>query len=359
MFVDKDTVKNTTVAILLSFTLSVLTGCSSESSSIGDGWRVQPREIPVPDTVSEEFRQLLSQNSKPTALKYDIASALPEKLLVRLIHKRDKEKAAGIQALANQFKVSIRQEAIAGVNTYWVEPKSSNTGSRLMVYLHGGGYIANAGIAGAKEAILIAGYTGMKVLSIDYRMPPAHPAPAAMNDVIDVWRALLGHSESEVMALGGTSAGGGITLASVQHMKELGLPLPAAIYVGTPSVDLAKTGDSLYINQGIDRELVAWSGMVDLASNLYAGQYDFKHPHVSPIYGDFTGFPPTYLISGTRDLFLSSTVRAHRAIRRAGGQAELHVYEGQSHADYMHALDIPESNEHYRELGLFLDKYLQ
>jgi acetyl esterase/lipase len=137
-------------------------------------------------------------------------------------------------------------------------------------------------------------------------------------------------------------------------LKDLGLPLPGALYVGTPSVDLALTGDSRFLNEGVDRILLTWSGFGEAAVTLYAGELGLKHHYVSPILGGFSDFPPSYLISGTRDLLLSDTVRAHRALRRAGVEADLHVYEGQSHADYIVVMNAPESHEHYAELNAFL-----
>jgi acetyl esterase/lipase len=92
---------------------------------------------------------------------------------------------------------------------------------------------------------------------------------------------------------------------------------------------------------------------------MYAGKFNLKHPYVSPIYGDFSGFPPCYFISGTRDLLLSDTVRAHRKLRRVGVEADLHIYEGQSHGDYLAVLNSPESHEHFAELNAFLLKHLK
>jgi acetyl esterase/lipase len=198
----------------------------------------------------------------------------------------------------------------------------------------------------------------MPVISIDYRMPPKHPAPAAIEDVVVVWKELLRDRSPASMAMGGTSAGGGLTLASVHRFKELGLDLPGALYLGTPGADVDKIGDSRFINEGIDRLLVSWDGAPWDALSMYAGEYDHKHPYVSPVYGDFEGYPPTYLISGTRDLMLSDTVRVHRRLRRAGVEADLHIYEGQSHGDYIAMWNAPESAEHYAELNAFLLRHL-
>jgi acetyl esterase/lipase len=162
-------------------------------------------------------------------------------------------------------------------------------------------------------------------------MPPGHPAPAATEDVTAVWKELLKERSPASMVMGGTSAGWNITLSSVHRFKDVGLPVPAAIYVGTSSVDVKMTGDSRFLNEGVDRLLVSRKYLPDDAGVLYAGELGQKHPYVSPIYGDFSGFPPAYVIAGTRDLMLSEAVRAHRTLLRAGVDAELHVYEGHSH----------------------------
>jgi acetyl esterase/lipase len=93
--------------------------------------------------------------------------------------------------------------------------------------------------------------------------------------------------------------------------------------------------------------------------HLYVGSRDPKDPLISPIYGSFEGFPPTILISGTRDMLLSNTVRAHRKLRAAGVEADLHVYEGQSHADYMKSFPGPESRDALGEIARFFDKHLE
>ena len=130
------------------------------------------------------------------------------------------------------------------------------------------------------------------------------------------------------MAIFGTSAGGALTLSTVLRAKQEKLPLPAAIAPGTPMSDLTRTGDSFHTNHMVDNVLVAADGRCDAMARLYANGHDLKDPMLSPVYGDFKGFPPALLTTGTRDLLLSNTVRVHRKLRQAGVEAELHVYEG-------------------------------
>ena len=187
---------------------------------------------------------------------------------------------------------------------------------------------------GDKEAIELAGFGGFKVISVDYRMPPDFPYPAAMDDAMAVYRAVLKTTKAKNIGIFGTSTGGGMTLAMVLRAKMEHLPLPGAIAPGTPWSDMTKTGDSFYANEMLDNVLVSDDGFLHAAALLYANGHDLKDPLLSPVYGDMHGFPPTILTSGTRDLFLSNTVRVHRKLREAGVEAVLQVFEGESHAQY-------------------------
>ncbi len=216
-----------------------------------------------------------------------------------------------------------------------------------------------SGDAATYEAVLVAQAARTVVLSVDYRMAPDHPFPAALDDAVAAWKAVLASHDPRRMALFGTSAGGGLTMATVMRLRDLGLPLPAALYLGTPWTDLAKRGDTYFTLAGVDNELDTYNGGLESAAGLYAGDRALTDPFISPVYGDLRGFPPAILISGTRDLLLSCTVRAHRALRQAGVEADLHVFEGQSHAQHAIAHKSPESKEAMNEIASFFDRHLQ
>ena len=160
------------------------------------------------------------------------------------------------------------------------------------------------------------------------------------------------------MAMGGSSAGGGLTLSAVQRLIEQDIDVPAALFVGTPGSDLSGTGDTFHTNQGVDRNIPTYDGMVEAMLRLYADGRELTDPSISPIYGDFHGFPPTILATGTRDLFLSNTARAHIKLRQAGVPADILVYEGGSHGDYLHVLAAPESEHFLEELDRFFTHHL-
>jgi len=277
-----------------------------------------------------------------------------------LINTRAEQIIKTLPGLRAKFGVQSEQVTIAGVNCYVLTPDNipEQNRNRLLVHAHGGGYVFAPGEAATREAILMAGFGKFKVISIDYRMPPDFPYPAAMDDAMAVWKEVVKTNDPKKMAIFGTSTGGGMTLAMVLRARTEGLPLPAATAPGTPWSDMTKTGDTFFTNEKVDNILVSNDGWLGDAAKLYANGHDLKDPQLSPVYGDLTGFPPTILTSGTRDLFLSNTVRVHRKLRQAGVVADLHVFEGQSHAQYAGDADAPETREHFGELTAFFDKYL-
>ena len=204
----------------------------------------------------------------------------------------------------------------------------------------------------------MAGYCGFKVISIDYRMPPDYPYPAASDDAMAVYRQIVKTTDARRTGICGASTGGGIIMCMILRAKAEGLPLPAAIEIGTSWSDLSKTGDSYFTNDRIDDELVSYGGWLGDAAALYANGRNLKDPMLSPIYGDLSGFPPAILTTGTRDLFLSNTVRVHRKLREAGVIADLNVFEGLSHVEYLLDGRSPECKHHFKEVAAFLDKYL-
>ena len=277
-----------------------------------------------------------------------------------LIANRDRPVVAALPALRKRFGVSVQPSTIAGVKVFTVTPDSvpASNRDRLLVHFHGGAYVYNGGEACTTEAILTAANSKMKIISVDYRMPPDHPYPAAVDDAMAVWKELTQTHDPRKMAMIGSSAGGNLALVTVLRAKKEGLPLPAAIAPGTPWSDLTKTGDTFYTNDMVDNLLVTYDGLLEGAAKLYANGRDLKDPMISPIYGDLSGFPPAILTSGTRDLFLSNTVRAHRKLRAAGVEAELHVFEGQSHGQYGADPSAPETMEYFKEVVRFFERHL-
>ena len=141
--------------------------------------------------------------------------------------------------------------------------------------------------------------------------------------------------------------------ALILRARDEGLPLPAAVIFNTGAFDLTGSGDSWQTNDGLDNVL---SGPVEPSTELYAGGHDRAEPYISPLFGDLAGLPPVILLSGTRDRLLSDNVRMHRALRQAGVEAELHVWEAAGHGGFLGM--APEDAERFAELRRFAEAHL-
>jgi monoterpene epsilon-lactone hydrolase len=317
---------------------------------------VPAKTIQVPSTVSPQLQKIIAM---PLRSNWDIHPKTGEEWKP----VADAGAAAlvkNVPGMLERLKVKIEKTTIDGVRAYILTPETiaPQNRNRQLIHMHGGCYVLNPGESGLPEAIFMAGFGHIKVISVDYRMPPEALFPAALDDGITVWKAALKTTDPKNMAIFGTSAGGALTLEMVLKAKELGLPLPGAIAPGTPMSDVTKVGDTFYTNAMLDNVLVSPDGFCDAGAKVYANGRDLKDPMLSPVYGDMTGFPPTILTSGTRDLLLSNTVRVHRKLRQAGVEAQLQVYEGMSHAHYIRDDTAPESKEVFEEIAAFFDKHL-
>lgn len=313
--------------------------------------------FPLPETASPQLRALIVERKNNTAWKQKPKNAEEWRSIVKAstaeIEKRD-------APWPEKYGVTIKEDRLGGVPVFWVTPKNlpAKNHDRLLLNFHGGAYVYAPGRAGLEDAILMASRGGYRVISVDYRMAPDFPYPAAIDDAEAVWRALIKTTSPRKIGVFGTSTGGGITLALVHRLKAKHLPLPAVLWAGTPWSDLGKVGDSYFTNEFVDTGLVSYDGSLGAAAEIYAAGRSLRDPEISPVYGDFSGFPPTHLTTGTRDLFLSITVRVHRNLRDAGVMTDLTVIEALSHADYVALPDSPESLQAYGDAIAFLNRML-
>jgi monoterpene epsilon-lactone hydrolase len=338
--------------VMAIIVLSVSNDVSSQTNT-KEPRPIPARTLPVPTTVSPEIQTLIAAapagnwNSAPTTVDEWRTMSAPSP-------------GRNLPALRERLGVKTEALTVNGVNAFMVTPQvvPPENRNRLLVHMHGGCYVLNGGESATTEAIYMAGFGHFRVLSVDYRRPPDAPYPAALDDGMTAWKWALKSTDAKNMAIFGTSAGGALTLSMVLRAKQEGLPLPGAIAPGTPMSDLTGTGDSFATNHMIDNVLVGSDGRCDAMARLYANGHDLNDPMLSPLYGDMHGFPPAILTTGTRDLLLSNTVRVHRKLRQADVVAELQVYEGQSHAQYMRDVNAPETKEAFEEIAKFFNRYL-
>lgn len=226
----------------------------------------------------------------------------------------------------------------------------------VVLQLHGGGYIGklkNVYRNFAKNYSDMRG--GMKVFSVDYRVAPKHPYPAALKDAYRSYCSLLDLGyEGRQIILAGDSAGGGLCLALCAYLREQKKPMPAAAVLMSPWTDLTASGVSYEENYtkdplfGNTRESMIYNGE-------YYGKHDPADPYISPLFGDFTGFPPMLFQVGGVEMLLSDTVEAAKKARAAGCEVKETVYEGMFHVFQMALNRIPESEQAWQEVTEFIN----
>jgi epsilon-lactone hydrolase len=313
------------------------------------GLHVPARVIPVPTTVSPEARAFLSHvppvSSTAMPAPDDFAGwrkqAAAADAMVITISKM----------AAAKWPYDTVTHQLANAPLYEIVPHNLDPANerRAILYVHGGGFFMGGGEAAILASVPFAGRARCRVFSLDYRMAPEHPFPAGLEDAVDAWRWLLERYKQENMAVTGGSAGGNLAPAMVLKLRDLGLPLPAACAVHSPASDMTEAGDSYETNAVIDTVL---QHRLPELMHIYCRDHDRRDPLLSPVFADYSkGFPPTVLTTGTRDLLLSSTVLLHRAMRRGGVKAELHVFEAMTHAPFFGA---PEELELQEELVSFM-----
>ncbi|MFP5440441.1 MAG: alpha/beta hydrolase [Gammaproteobacteria bacterium] len=228
---------------------------------------------------------------------------------------------------------------------------------RVFIYLHGGGYFFGSARSHRGLTWRISQAGRMKVLAVDYRQPPDHQYPTPIWDVVRVYRWLLARGyEPQNIFIGGDSAGGNLSLVSMLKFRELGLPLPAGAVLISPWADLSATGESLHDNADHDPYIPV--NVLKFLARVYAGDHSPRDPFLSPIYADYTGFPPILVQVGSREVLLSDAERVAEAARRAGVPVKLTVYENMMHVFQAMAYFIPEGKEAVREIGRFIHKHV-
>jgi epsilon-lactone hydrolase len=310
------------------------------------------RVVPVPKALSPEAQARLARPASD--------ANVPTTLEQRRTGTDKWQTGAGEKSKAI-YPVKIGSETIAGVPVREIDPLDDKNGGagpmhpeRVLINLHGGGFNSDSG--SFTESIPIANLTHTRVISVLYRLAPEHPFPAAVDDVVAVYREVLKTYKPAKIGIYGTSAGAILTVEVASKFKQLGLPMPGALGVFSGMGDFSLQGDSIamYALNGL-------SGHLDVpgpARNTeYAGSTDLKDPVLSPIYADLHGFPQTLFITSGRDLLVSGTTTLHRAFLRAGVDARLVEFEGLPHA-FWNDVSLPESKEAYGYMAGFFDREL-
>ena len=313
----------------------------------------------VPDSVSPQARAIFEKfapaaahamatmPSMKTVADFD---AVYKKMLGPAEAQSDAAvKALGATSIASSF---------GGVGIAETTPPNYADDGTVLLRVHGGGWVLGSARASAGSDAVMAVSTGKRIVSVDYTVAPHGKWPLITDQVIAVYKALLAKGyKPENVGIYGDSAGANIVPGSVLKMRDQGVPMPGAMLLLSPCVDLHLNGDTETTLREADPVLAM--GPVKEAVLAYADAADWSNPYASPIYGDFKkGFPPVLIQVGTKEMLLSDSVRLYQAIKMAGGEAELDVYEGMPHVFQGYMLGTPEQREAFAEIGRFWKAHL-
>lgn len=229
---------------------------------------------------------------------------------------------------------------------------------RYVLYFHGGGYVVGSVALYRDFCWRIAAASRATVLCVDYRLAPEHPFPAAVDDALAAYRALVGAgAHPRHVAFAGDSAGGALALAALLRLRDEGVPLPAAAAVVSPWTDLALTGDSLRLDPAVD-PLTSRDAAIR-AADLYLAGANPRDSYASPLYGDPSELPPTLILAAETEIFRDDSVRMAQRMRAAGCEVDLELMPRAFHGWHLFTRILPEARQTIARIGEFLQMRLQ
>ena len=266
------------------------------------------------------------------------------------------ERRAGTEMLATMATEpdGVRYEDVdaGGIPAQWIVPDGADE-TRVIHYVHGGGYVLCSMRTHSRMVGHIAKAVGCRALNVDYRLAPEHPHPAAVSDSVTAYRWLLDQGIApEHIAISGDSAGGGLAVATLVKLRDDGVALPAAAVPMSPWVDLEATGESMTTRADVDI-IVDEVGIKWMAEQFLAGS-DARHPHAAPLWADLTGLPPMYIQVGDEETLLDDSVRLTERAGAAGVEVRLDVFPEMQHVFQATAGNLPEADDAIARIGEWL-----
>lgn len=247
-------------------------------------------------------------------------------------HRQSQDHIGAI--LSNTKSIKYQEVDIDGMYGEWVSVNRTHMKKYILLHCHGGGYSTGSSLYARTLTSKLAESTSMDVLCFDYRLAPECPYPAAVEDAMKAWNylMLLGYGARDVI-LTGDSAGGNLALALVLKLKQERRLLPRGVLLMSPWTDLTSSGKSFQTKAEVDPVLN--SAYIDRMVKAYAENQDLQDPMISPLFGDFTGFPPVSIQVGENEILLSDSVRLHKALVDANVAVKIDIYSGMWHVFQM------------------------
>ncbi|MBR1770463.1 MAG: alpha/beta hydrolase [Lachnospiraceae bacterium] len=250
--------------------------------------------------------------------------------------------------------LALENVALSNSRLEWLSPTEELLVKPAVLQLHGGGYYGTLHNTYRDMAALYQKLSGGIVASLDYRVAPQDLYPAALEDAVEAYAYILAQGyQGQEMIVVGDSAGGGLALALVMYLRDNRMPLPAGVITMSAWTDLSLSGESYTENFNTDP---MFGGSTDtlIYHNEYPGTYDPREPYISPLYGDYKGFPPMLMQVGEREMLLSDTLEVARKAKIDGVRVKEQIYPGMFHVFQMGLSRFPESTHAWKEVRKFI-----
>lgn len=308
-----------------------------------------PNSVPAPAGISAPAREAWATNSQMPLPADD-----PVKLAaVRQFSARNDD----IERNKHSQTHTLQDRTLNGITTLWITPREVRHPEKLMVFIHGGAWIINSRFAQIGLQCSLADALGVRMVSLDYRLAPEHPYPAALDDINTAYTELLKEYGPDNVGVFGTSAGGGLTLATLLRLKATGLTLPAAAAALCPGADMTHSG-YLFSAVGLNDPILSPRD-IDLSMRAYVAGADPTDPLVSPVFGDYTGIPPLFVLATTAEIIGSDGIRVAETARSQGVDVTLLVSDGMWHVPIADGTGIPELQRAFDQLAEFFRRQLR
>ena len=256
-----------------------------------------------------------------------------------------------IDTVPRPRNVDYSDTVVGGIPAIVATPRHVGP-DRHILYIHGGAYVLGSPRSHIAMCARLAKRAAARVTVIDYRLAPEHVYPAAIDDCVAAYRAIIREVDPAMVTIAGDSAGGGAALATVGALKAAGDPMPGAIYVLSPWTDLTGSGESVVTRAPFD-PMFDGTGMTE-AATLYAGEVPLDHPGVSPLFADPTGYPPTLIQTGIDEILLSDSTRLAQRYEAAGVDVRLDLRDDLWHVYQILAGYMPEATEALVRAAVFI-----
>lgn len=256
-----------------------------------------------------------------------------------------------LDRLPRPRRVDYVDTTVGGVPGIVATPTAEPT-DRHILYLHGGGYALGSPRSHIAMCARLAKRTAATISVIDYRLAPEHTYPAAIEDCVAAYRAIVADVDPALVTIAGDSAGGGATLATLCSLRDAGDPLPGCAYMMSPWTDLTASGESLITKAEVD-PMIDPDGIANMARQ-YAGDTPLDDPGVSPLFADLADLPPMLIQTGVDEVLLSDSTRLAERARAAGVDVVLDLADGMWHVYPALAPLVPEATEALVRAAVFI-----